>query len=382
MVTAIVVGAGPAGRALTHRLTHHGVSVTLIDSRTHRRWIQTYAAWTDELPLWLDRSVIAAGTDAVAVHTTGRRMIDRGYSVFDTTGLQHALSLDEVHVVESRAQPVNPHSVVTDDGTTYHADTVIDCRGAGAGGLSIRGLPHQTAFGIVVPRAAAAPVLCGAEAVLMDWRPPVAHQSWRPDGPVPSFLYAVPLDDDTVLLEETCLVGQPAIPVGDLATRLSTRLASHGLADVANRRRERVSFPVLGASRTPWRSEPIRYGAAGGFLHPTTGYGVATALRWADTAARAVVRGEDLAEALWPWPARQVWRLRLRGLSVLLGLDPAQTIEFFDCFLSLPVAAQRSFLSERADLPGTVSAMRRVFTALEGRTRSSLLREVMRPSFG
>ncbi|QTI67086.1 lycopene cyclase family protein [Gordonia polyisoprenivorans] len=376
--TAIVVGAGPAGRALAHRLAHHGVPVTLIDSRVERRWTATYAAWTDELPAWLDDSVIAARTASVAAHAIHRRHIPRGYSVFDTVGLQRRLHLDGVDVVEARTRHVAADRVITDDGKVHRGATVFDCRGAAADGPSARAAPRQTAFGIVVGRDEAAPVLDGAEAVLMDWRAPREGPPWSPRGAAPSFLYAVPVGDDAILLEETCLIGRPALPVAELADRLTTRLAGHGITGEGARHRERVSFPVLIASPTPWRLEPLRFGAAGGFVNPTTGYGVATALRWADTAARAVADDEDTSEVLWPWRARQVWRLRLRGAAVLLGLDPVQTVRFFDAFLALPLESQRSYLSERTDLTGTLAAMRRVFAALDQPTRTTLVRRTMR----
>ena len=49
---------------------------------------------------------------------------------------------------------------------------------------------------------------------------------WGTDREVPSFLYAMPLPDGRVFLEETCLVAKPALPFATLKRRLERRLAS------------------------------------------------------------------------------------------------------------------------------------------------------------
>ncbi|MGV9671008.1 MULTISPECIES: lycopene cyclase family protein [unclassified Gordonia (in: high G+C Gram-positive bacteria)] len=375
--SVIVVGAGPSGRALSHRLLHHGVAVTLIDPAPHRRWTPTYAAWTDELPTWVGGDMVAARVDSVSVYAYRRRDIARGYTVFDTQRLQNGLSIDDAHVVDAKAVEVQTHSVITDDGESITADHVIDCRGTSA-----RHLPRQTAYGVIVGDDDARRVLDGSPAILMDWRAPEHTAPWQHGGPSPSFLYAVPLGADTVLLEETCLVGRPALRIRELRDRLARRLAAYGLADARLRGSETVAFPMLPDTRTPWETTPLTFGAAGGLLNPISGYGVATALRCADLLARGIRDGDDPTELLWPFSARQVWRLRLRGLGVLLGLDPAQTVTFFAAFLALPVSAQRSYLSERTDLAGALAAMRSVFAALDHRTRLRLMREVTRPGLG
>lgn len=374
--SAIVVGGGPSGWAAAHRLTTHGVQVTLVDPDPTRRWRATYAAWTDEIPAWVSKGAIAARTESVSAYAYRRHEIARGYSVFDSAALATSLRTDEVRVVAGKVTSLYPGFVGTDDGLVRYADHVIDCRGA-----TLRGGPRQTAYGVVLSTTDAARVLNGSPAILMDWRPPRRNEPWRHNGGPATFLYAVPVGSDEVLLEETCLVGKPAMRIRELADRLSTRLDAAGLAQARIRRTETVSFPVTPATAKPWQCRPVRFGAAGGFVNPVSGYGIAAGLRWADTLARAISDGEDPAELLWPFSARQVWRLRLRGLSVLLRLDPVQTVTFFSAFLSLPVAAQRSYLSERTDLAGTMAAMRSVFAAVDRRTRSRIIREVTLPGW-
>lgn len=49
---------------------------------------------------------------------------------------------------------------------------------------------------------------------------------WGTCREVPSFLYAMPLSDGSVFLEETCLVAKPALPFSVLKRRLHRRLAA------------------------------------------------------------------------------------------------------------------------------------------------------------
>ncbi|MEE3850381.1 lycopene cyclase family protein [Gordonia sp. LSe1-13] len=357
-----VLGAGPAGRGVAHRMMVAGLDVTVVEAHPDREWRATYACWSDELPAWLDPTAIAAQVDSVRVIGTTDVEVDRGYTVCDTAALQRGLTLDDARVLQGRVAAVDGDRVRLADGTSIAGDVVIDCRGT-----AIKDAPRQTAFGIVVDAATAERYLDGAAAVIMDWR---AGQVANRDE-LPSFLYAVPLGQGEFLLEETCLAGHPALPLDELERRLYGRLGS--LADGA-RRTERVTFPLIAADRRPWRGRPFPFGAAGGFVHPTTGYSVAAALRTADDLVGAVLDGADPARRLWSPPARAVYDLRLRGLGVLLRLDPIQTTRFFEAFFAMPVARQRSYLSERDDLAGTLGAMSRVFGRLDNSLRATVAR--------
>ena len=61
----------------------------------------------------------------------------------------------------------------------------------------------------------------------------VAHPNWSASqgtcAEPPSFLYAMPLDDGTVFLEETCLVARPTLPFAVLKRRLERRCAAMGI---------------------------------------------------------------------------------------------------------------------------------------------------------
>lgn len=322
------------------------MSVTAVDPAPDRGWVATYAAWSDELPAWLDPAVVAATVAEPAAFGERVHRIPRSYTILDTARLHACLDLTGATVVRSRVTASARHSVTLDTGETLRADRVIDARG-----LSRRpGRPEQTAYGLI---------LRGTDehesALFMDWRP---DNGAGPDA-LPSFLYRVPLGRDTVLYEETCLVGAPALGSAELARRLRHRLTARGITLHGDEPVERVRFPVAGGS--PGRA---RFGAAGGYLHPATGYSIAASLSAADTVAAG---GSG-----WTAAGRAVHLLRLAGLRALLALPAHDIPRFFDTFFELDIALQRAYLSGRGDLAGTAAAMNGLFFTLPGRIRARL----------
>ncbi|WP_280353148.1 lycopene cyclase family protein [Nocardia abscessus] len=340
----VVCGLGPAGRALTHRAAVHGLTVTVVDPAPERRWTATYAAWADELPDWLPPEVVAATVPRPMAWGTRAHRVDRPYVVLDNARLQIALRFPDAQVVSDRAVDISPERVRLASGATVTGGRVVDARGL----TRAPARAEQTAYGVIV----AASRCAGLDPLFMDWR----SDNGAPSDAPPSFLYAVPLDAERMLLEETCLAGRPALAGAQLRTRLRHRLRARGIELTGAEPVEHVRFPVQGG-----RPGPHRFGAAGGFLHPATGYSVGAALASAD----AVAAGLDV----WPAGARVVHHLRTAGLRALLALRPEDIPLFFDTFFTLSPAAQRAYLSGRADLGGTIAAMNSLFEALPGRLR-------------
>ncbi|PYE20983.1 lycopene beta-cyclase [Williamsia limnetica] len=369
LVDLAVVGAGPAGRALAHRGAAAGLQVSLIDPDVDARWKPTYAAWADDLPDWLDPSAITARSPTIAVYTPGRTVLDRPYVTLGTAELQQSLGLAGVRIHPHRADVVGETSVQLDDGSVVRARNVVDARG-----LRDRDAPAQTAYGIVVARSVAEPLLDGAGAILMDWRGAQSDST-------PTFLYVIPLDDDRVLLEETCLAAAPAMSIGELRGRLTSRLAHLGLdidaLEVFDT--EKVRFPLVDTVRLPWEhGRPVRFGAGGGMLHPATGYSVAESLSAADDLIAAVATGDDPTQALWPWRARAVYRLRVRGLGALLNLPNSELVGFFEAFFAAPAGHRRAYLSGRVHLAGTLGAMAGTALHADRKLAGTIIRSAMR----
>ncbi|GAB2580965.1 lycopene cyclase family protein [Microlunatus antarcticus] len=354
-----VLGLGPAGRAAASRLAAAGVHVVAVDPSPDRRWTPTYAAWEDELPGWLAPEAVATRTEHARAWAVGEHRLDRTYVVLDTPALQRSLDLQGVRVVAGTVVDADAHRVDLADGTRLDADLVLDARGT-------RPSPDraaQTAYGLVVEndRAAAA-----GGPWFMDWR---RDHGAGPDA-VPSFLYAVPLDAEHTLLEETCLVGRPALGLDELRRRLERRLAARGVELRGDEPVERVRFSVEadpGTSRGTRRTaadRPVALGARAGVMHPATGYSVAVSLRLAEDVARAAAGGRDVRQVVWPAPARRVQQLREMGLTTLLRLPAAGVERFFAAFFALPPARQRAYLSDRTDPRGTMAAMLRMARTL------------------
>ncbi|MEU4646856.1 lycopene cyclase family protein [Nocardia fluminea] len=348
-VEVIVCGLGPAGRAVAHRALAAGRTVTVIDPRPDRVWTPTYAAWGDELPGWLDAGAVAAVIEGPTAWAMREHRIDRSYQVFDTAALQSSLTLHGAKVIAERAVEVHARSVRTASGLICTGQ-VVDARGLARSPRRA----EQTAYGVVVERTGLEPTL------FMDWRP---DNGADPDDP-PSFLYAIPLSADTVLFEETCLAGRPALAPQVLRRRLEHRLRARGIALTGTEPVERVRFPVQGGA--PGRG---RFGAAGGLTHPATGYSIAAALATADT----VVAGGTV----WTPSARAVAALRRAGLRALLALPPREIPVFFETFFGLPAPLQYSYLSGLDDLRGTLAAMRALFADLPPNLRRTVVTSVL-----
>ncbi len=363
-----VVGLGPAGRALAHRAATAGLGVVAVDPAPGRPWTPTYGAWADELPTWLGADVVAARVPAPTVWTRRATTLARPYVVLDNAALRTRLDLDAVRAVTGRAHRVTGRTVTLDDGTAIRAGAVVDARGLRCDAA----LAEQTAYGLVLPRETVEPALGGADALFMDWR---RDNGTAPLDP-PSFLYAVPVAADRVLVEETCLVGRPALPLPVLRGRLHARLAARGVPVPVDAQVERVRFPVQAPPPSPGA---LAFGARGGLTHPASGYAVAASLSTVDLVVEALVTGRDPRKALWPSRVRAVRALRGIGLRALLTLPPDRVGDFFDDFFALPPAAQRAFLSDRADPVAVASAMGTLFRRAPAPVRRVLVGAVPRP---
>ncbi len=364
----VVLGLGPAGRATARACADAGLAVVALDPAPSRRWASTFGAWDDELPAGVP---VAAHVPAPVAWTTRRHVLPRGYSVLDTGALQDSLPLADVQVRAARAVHVGPRSVTGSDGRTVATRLVLDARGA-----PVAGRVQQVAHGVVVDRERALDVLAGADGLFMDWRraPGVGATE------LPTFLYALPLDDERVLLEETCLAGRVVPERAELRARLERRLRRHGVALRGDEPVERVRFAL--DSPLPWREwtggapDAPRLGAAAPLIHPATGYSVAASLRLAPELARAAAADDPrraVQDVLWPVGARAVHALRRRGLQVVLGMTPQQVTELFAAFLDLPAHHQRAYLSARSDPRGVAAAMTALLPMLSWPLRGALV---------
>ncbi len=369
-----VVGLGPAGRALASGCVARGLTVLAVDPRPDAVWSPTYGIWGDELG-GLPESVVRARVAGPELRVHGAYPLARDYLVLDNAALQAALPLDGVRLRRSRLSD-GEVSALRGAGPGQ-ARVVVDARGARPDGLVPDDpAPAQTAYGIVVSAEDAAPALQGAPALLMDWRP-----DWSAEAPprgTASFLYAIPVGPDRVLLEETCLAAAPGLPLAELRTRLRRRLEARGVPPSAIDHpldREIVRIPMRGRGRRP-PAGVLAVGTAGRGGNLVTGYSVAHSLARADAVARAIAEHpvSGLADPVGPADL-----FREMGLRALLRLDVAGTLELFDAFGRLPAAAQRDFLSRDSGAVGLAGAMWGMFTRMPLAGKAALIAATLGP---
>lgn len=381
MTDVLVVGAGPAGRALAAACAARGLDVLLVDRAPAAPWRATYGAWLDELPSDLAPAVAATATGRAIART--EHVLGRRYAVLDVAALQARLDagLAGVRVRTGRVVGLDRGAVLLADGTRLTARHVVDAGGHHAplrrpGRATTGGAiaAEQTAYGVVVDATVAEPLIAPGEALFMDWRPDHGEGGW------PTFLYAVPLGRDRVLLEETSLARRPGLPLPVLRRRLHARLGRHGIAVPPHAAVERVRFPV----DMPRHATPgvLGFGAAAPLVHPATGFGVATALGLAPAVAEALAVGGTAAanRIVWSTPSRIVHRLRRIGLEALLRMPPAEVADFFEVFFTLPDRHRRAYLGRRDDLSGTAAVMAALFARADWPLRARLIGPALRPA--
>lgn len=370
----VVTGAGPAGLAAGAACAEHGLRVAIVAPDPHARWRPTYAAWVDEIrdaPVSVSWDRVALRFDRDQEHVEPRayaridgdatrtKLLDALGGAAWIAGTVVGFDRDGAHTQVRIGEPAQ----------TVTAQVVIDARGAGPASA------YQTAFGLVVDEVSGP--LDPTMPLWMDFSTPFGD-----GGEVPSFLYALPYPDGSWLLEETVLTRAPAVPIAVLERRLEQRLRERGIRAGRIRETERVSIP-LDAPVPPLRDGVIAFGAAGGMIHPASGYLVARVLRCAPLVASAIAAGlggEGPAQAtrrayaaIWPDDALRRNRIHRYGASAIGRLGAADTRAFFAAFFTMPEPFRRGFLSDTLGASALVTGMAELFQRLPTRIRLRLL---------
>ena len=381
----LVVGGGPAGLALAGACARFGLVTGLLDPAPERPWLATYGLWSRELPAGLPDSVVASRASGRAIALT-EHQLGWEYAVLDVPALRAHLAdqLTGVRLHTGRAVgSPQPGVVALADGAELRASVVVDAAGRWRplDPISSRSTPaEQTAYGLIVDEDAAAPLMTPGEALFMDWRADHGEPGW------PTFLYAVPLGEGQVLVEETSLARRPGLPLSTLRRRLHARLTRHGIVAPKDARSEKVSFRV---DHPRHRGRGVLgFGAAAPLIHPATGFSVASSLALAPQVAEALAthlpEGSDKALAaaqhtVWPRAAQVVHRLRRIGLEALLRMPPQEVPGFFEQFFTLPDAHRWTYLTARDDLRGNIATLGYLFRKSNGRLRRRLVMPAVLP---
>jgi lycopene beta-cyclase len=388
VIDVLVAGGGPAGWAVAAACARLGLDTQLVDPAPDRPWRATYGSWRGELPPDAAAAVAASGSgEAIGTHA---HQLGWEYVVLDNAALRVGFAAAPITVVKSRVRAARPDrgGVTVDlDGSQRRAAVLFDATGAARsvlGATTRQTAAEQTAVGVVVDADVARDLVAPGSALFMDWRPHHGEAGW------PTFLYAVPVMPDRVLLEETSLARRPGLGLAVLRRRLHARLAHHRI-EIPPDGEERVRIPVDRPLPSPgdWRGPVVPFGAASPLVHPATGYSVATALQLAPQVATAVQDGLQRAgsaaagaaawRTVWSPAALAVHALRRRSLESLLRFPTELVPEFFDVFFALPQQHRWAYLTGREDVRGSAAAMGALFAASPWWLRRRLVLGALNP---
>lgn len=382
MADVVVVGGGPAGRAIAAACSDLGLRVTLLDPAPHQVWPDIHASWLDELPPPVRHTAPATVTARMLVYGTTLREWPRPHAVLDNAALWKHFWRKDVVEVTGRAVAVDHgpagSTVRLRNGRVINATVVVDATGSSralSGGRPQRTPAQQTAVGLILD-ASDADALCPADSgVFMDWR---AAADTR--GGWPTFHSVTRITPDRVLVSETSLIRRPGLPLALLRRRLRGRLSTAGIPVPRDAPEERVRFPV--DDPIPDQGRVVPFGTAAGHVHLAAGSSVAASLRLAPWIASALSAGlasgpTSAAKAAWSilWPPAALvgHGMRSRALQSLVSLPPHRVPELFEVFFSLPPEQRSALWGPGHEAVPTAAALSALFGSASWRLRGRLL---------
>jgi lycopene beta-cyclase len=185
---------------------------------------------------------------------------------------------------------------------------------------------------LTVDPAAAAAAFAPEQALVMDATVP-QHDGFR-------FVYVLPLAPDRLLVEDTYYSDEPALDRPTLRARIGGYLAQRGVHPLAVLREEAGVLPLpMADSGVPPLGSPVRLGARGGWLHPTTGYTLPLAVRVALIVAGTGGQADDAISALarhHRQHARQAHFFRRLNRLLFRAVAPQRRWQMLSRFYRLP----------------------------------------------
>lgn len=379
------MGAGPAGLSLASACAGVGMSVACVAPAPTAPWERSFAVWGREVEEMGCADVVEAewAQPGVWLGEDAHRPLPFSYARLNVASWQQKLlegcAAGSVALrtgsVMALAHDARATTATLASGETIRASVVVDATGPSSAFVErLRAKHHpafQTAYGELCE------VHGAVEMTLMDYR-------GEDDGAPPSFLYALPLPDGRVFLEETVLAARPPVPMSRLASRLTRRLERMGLRRKRVFDREHCVIPMGIALPAPGQ-RVVPFGAAASAVHPATGYQIARTTLLAPAVAAALAQAfspKDAArrayDVLWPRSRRAAWALYTFGMEAICGFDLPGLQSFLRAFFALPDASWLGFLRGTSSPTAIAVAMARVLATADPAVRSAILRLLLR----
>jgi lycopene beta-cyclase len=317
--------------------------LTLIEREPRLGGNHTWCFHASDVPVearcWVDRLVVQRWPCHEVRFRGYRRRMEQEYCALTSAHLHDVVServRRSAHgrVVTADVRSIAPGQVLLGDGTCRRAQLVIDARGP----HSTPAAParaYQKFLGLELKltgaSAPAVPLLMDATVEQLD--------GFR-------FLYVLPLAPDRVLLEDTYYSDSGRLDRPALTRRIRDYAQQCGLTVQETLREESGVLPLPTRSALPAAIPGlIQAGYGGGLFHPTTGYSLPVAVRFALHLANtspSEAAGERHAE----WIERHARQVRYGVLLNRLLFDafaPEQRHHVLERFYRLPEATIRRF---------------------------------------
>jgi len=267
-----------------------------------------------------------------------RRRLASAYAALTSERLHHVVTArlaraPNARILRASVRELSPGRVVLDDGRELHAELVIDARGPEPSTQPAAG--YQKFVGLELALSGR----CAPELpVLMDATVPQLD-GFR-------FMYVLPFEPDRVLIEDTYYSTSPELDVAALRERVLAYAAESGLRVGAVLREERGVLPIPSLPlRALSSARLVRAGYGGGLFHPTTGYSLPVALRFALFVAQRPAR-DALGPDYHRWRAaheRQAQFCLLLNRLLFGAFAPDDRYHVLERFYGLPESTIRRF---------------------------------------
>lgn len=269
----LLVGGGLANGLLAWRLAQirPDVSFRLIERGpelgAHHTWSFHSSDVSEEALTWLRPLITKSWPYYDVIFPKIGRRLDTGYHSIRSEDFHRVVSeaLGERALCEAPARTVERERVTLADGREWQAKAVLDARGFARPSVPCG---YQSFFGqdlrLEAPHGLRGPLLMDATCE--------QRGGFR-------FFYLLPWSDDTLLVEDTRYIDEPALDPEEARAEIARYVAERGWRIREVRREEAAALPIPLDREAPPLAGGISIGVRAGLFHGTTGYSLPDAVR-------------------------------------------------------------------------------------------------------